>query len=153
MIVFDIKAFEESVSSTLFLLQIFIIIVGTVAFWISFFLLIVSTTSNIRENIWEFGVLRAIGFRKDQIMRIYLYESLAVTLSACVLGLLVGFFLAIILSLQFNLFLELPFYVAFPYLLTFSMLLLAIVTTVLGTVIPIQNVNERQIAGILKSAA
>ena len=153
MIVFDVKAFEESVSSTLFLLQIFIIIVGTVAFWISFFLLIVSTTSNIRENIWEFGVLRAIGLRKDQIMRIYLYESLAVTLSACVLGLLVGFFLAIILSLQFNLFLELPFYIAFPYLLTFSMLLLAIVTTVLGTVIPIQNVNERQIAGILKSAA
>ena len=98
-------------------------------------------------------MLRAIGLRKDQIMRIYLYESLAVTLSACVLGLLVGFFLAIILSLQFNLFLELPFYVAFPYLLTFSMLLLAIVTTVLGTVIPIQNVNNRQIAGIMKSAA
>jgi ABC-type antimicrobial peptide transport system permease subunit len=82
MILFDLKSFEESVKSTLFFLEIFIIIIGTVAFCISFFLLLVSTTSNIRENIWEFGVLRAIGLRKDQIMRIYLYESLAVTLGA-----------------------------------------------------------------------
>jgi len=82
MLVFDIKEFEKSVESTLSLLQIFIIIVGFIAFSLSFFLLIISTTSNIKENMWEFGVLRAIGLRKAQIMRVYLYESLAVTFSA-----------------------------------------------------------------------
>lgn len=153
MIVFDAKKFEENVKSTLSLMEIFIIIVGAVAFCLSFFLLLVSTTSNIRENIWEFGVLRAIGLRKDQIIRIYLYESMAVTLSASILGLIVGFILALTLSLQFNLFLELPFFVAFPYTLTFTMLGLAIITTVFGTVVPLRQVNKRAIAGILKSAA
>lgn len=152
MLIFDIKKFEDGVRSTLFLLEIFIIVVGAVAFCISFFLLVVSTTQNIRENIWEFGVLRAIGLRKDQILRIYLYESLAVTITSCILGLIVGFILALTLSLQFNLFLELPFNVAFPYALTFSMYGLAIITTVLGTAIPMHSVNERPIAGILKAA-
>lgn len=153
MTVFDIKEFEESVGATLSMLQIFIIIVGFIAFSLAFFLLVISTTSNIKENMWEFGVLRAIGLRKDQIMRVYLYESLAVTLSACILGLFVGFILAVVISMQFNLFLELPFFIAFPWTLTICMLLLALVTTVLGTVLPIRNVNKRSIAGILKVAA
>jgi len=45
-------------------------------------MLLVSTTSNIRENLWEFGVLRAIGLKKVQIIRIYLYEAVAVTTTA-----------------------------------------------------------------------
>jgi ABC-type antimicrobial peptide transport system permease subunit len=153
MFVFDIKAFEDSVKSTLFSLQMFMIMVGTVAFILSFFLLIISTTSNINENMWEFGVLRAIGLRKGQIARVYLYESLAVTLSAILLGLCVGFILAWIISMQFNLFLELPFTVAFPYALAFSMVVLAIGTTILGTLLPIYKINQRPIAGILKVAA
>jgi len=82
MVVFDVKEFEKSVGSTLGMLQIFIILVGFIAFSLSFFLLIISTTSNIKENMWELGVLRAIGLRKAQILRIYLYESIVVTLSA-----------------------------------------------------------------------
>jgi len=41
------------------------IIVGIVSFVIAFFLLLVSTSQNVKENIWEFGVLRSIGVRKD----------------------------------------------------------------------------------------
>lgn len=103
--------------------------------------------------MWEFGVLRAIGLRKGQISRVYLYESLAVTFSAIILGLAIGFILALVISMQFNLFLELPFFIAFPYGLAFSMIALAIATTVLGTLVPLYWINKRSIAGILKVAA
>jgi ABC-type antimicrobial peptide transport system permease subunit len=82
MAVFDTGEMVSSISSTLDLFQVFIVLIGVIAFSFAFFMLLISTTANIRENIWEFGVLRAIGLRKDQIMRIYLYESLAVTLGA-----------------------------------------------------------------------
>mmetsp|Transcript_2095 Transcript_2095/g.2663 ORF Transcript_2095/g.2663 Transcript_2095/m.2663 type:complete len:243 (-) Transcript_2095:57-785(-) len=150
MIVVDLKSLEDTVASTLVLLEVFMIVVGAVAFIITFFLLLVSTSASIRENEWEFGVLRAIGLRKDQITRVYLYESLCVTVSSCILGLLIGFLLALTLSLQFNLFIELPFQVAFPYALTFTMIGLAIAITVVGTVVPMKAINEKQIAGILK---
>lgn len=152
MIVVDLNKFLLTIDSTLQLLQLFIVVVGSIAFIITFFLLIVSTTSNIRENMWEFGVLRAIGLKKHQIIRVYLYESLAVTITACLLGLVIGFLLALTLSLQFNLFLELPFFMAFPYALTFTMLGLAVVTTVVGTVVPLNNVNRQSISSILKAA-
>ena len=57
------------------------------------------------------------------------------------------------ISLQFNLFLELPFFIVFPWTLTTIMLVLAIATTILGTVMPINDVNKLPIAGILKIAA
>lgn len=153
MFVLDVIKFEDNVKSSLAMLQVFIIVVGIVAFIVTFFLLIVSTAANIRENMWEFGVLRAIGLKKGQIIRVYLYESLAVTISSCILGLIVGFMIAFTLSLQFNLFLELPFFISFPYTMVIVMLILAMLTTVIGTVYPLNEITNRPIAGILKGAA
>lgn len=39
----------------------FVGVIGFISLTIAFFLLVVSTTSNIRENVWEYGCLRAIG--------------------------------------------------------------------------------------------
>ena len=58
----DLKQTVDGVNSALVLFQIFIGIVGTIALVLAFFLLLVSTTQNIKENIWEYGCLRAIGF-------------------------------------------------------------------------------------------
>lgn len=43
------------------LLELLVIIVGLVALVLAFFLLLISTSQNIKENIWELGVLRAVG--------------------------------------------------------------------------------------------
>jgi hypothetical protein len=40
------------------MLQVFFVVISLIAFVLSFFLLWVSNISNIKENIWEFGVLR-----------------------------------------------------------------------------------------------
>ena len=61
----DRKDIHDSIVSNLQMFQIFIGVVGFIALTLSFFLLLISTTANIKENLWEFGVLRAIGLTKD----------------------------------------------------------------------------------------
>jgi hypothetical protein len=70
---------------------------------------LISTTANIKENLWEFGVLRAIGLDKDQSRRVFMYEAFAVIFASLFLGILVGLTVAITLTAQFYLFIELPF--------------------------------------------
>ena len=150
VLVFSIKTIEDNISTVLFVLQIFTILIGWIALWISFFMLLVSISSSVKENLWEFGVLRAIGLKKAQIVRIYLYESLAVTISAWIMGLIIGFILAVTISLQFNIFLELPFFLEFPFVLVLIMVTLALIVTVFGTVIPIREVNKKSISWVLR---
>jgi ABC-type antimicrobial peptide transport system permease subunit len=60
-VMLDMKDVEKNVQSSLVLFNIFVGIVGCIALIVAFFLLLVSTTSNIKENVWEYGCLRAIG--------------------------------------------------------------------------------------------
>lgn len=64
-ILLDKKEISESLESSLGLMQIFVTIVGFICLTLSFFLLLISTTANIKENLWEFGVLRAIGLNQE----------------------------------------------------------------------------------------
>ena len=59
--------------------------------------------------ILETVLFRAIGVKKDELIRICMYESFVVTMSAILSGVLVGIVVAITLTLQFNIFIELPF--------------------------------------------
>ncbi len=54
----DSKKQEEAADTTFLMLQMFLTIVASIAILLAFFLLWVSNISNIRENLWEFGVLR-----------------------------------------------------------------------------------------------
>ena len=94
------------------LFQIFVIVVGTIALILAFFLLLISTTSNIKENVWELGVLRAMGLTQAQSKRVFMYEAFAVILSALSLGIIVGLIVSLTLTAQFYLFIELPFKLA-----------------------------------------
>jgi len=53
---------------------------------LTFFLILVSFVANVRENSWEFGVLRAVGLNKYQITRCYIYEAIALVLGSGLLG-------------------------------------------------------------------
>ena len=105
----DRQVLLRSINSTLTLFQVFVTIVGAIALILAFFLLLISTTSNIKENLWEFGVLRAIGLDKQQSKRVFMYEAFAVILGALLLGIAVGLTVAVTLTAQFYLFIELPF--------------------------------------------
>jgi len=97
-VLIDLKSTVEGVQSALVLFQIFVAIVGTIALILAFFLLLVSTTQNIKENIWEYGCLRAIGFTKKQGMRVFMYEQYSLIVSSLILGTAVGFILASVVT-------------------------------------------------------
>jgi len=52
---------------------------------------------------------RAIGFDKNQLLKVYLYEASVIMITSILLGTLIGMIIAITLILQFNLFSEIPF--------------------------------------------
>ena len=41
-------------------------IIGAISLIIAFFLLLIATTQNVKEAIWEYGVLRSMGVTRDQ---------------------------------------------------------------------------------------
>ena len=49
------------------------------------------------------------------MIRAYIYEALAIIIAAVLTGALIGLLIAITLTLQFNLFTEMPFVFTFPY--------------------------------------
>jgi ABC-type antimicrobial peptide transport system permease subunit len=105
--VMDVPALIQTTNQTIGYITLFSIAVGAVAISLSFFLIIVSFTANVRENSWEFGILRALGLNKKQIMRCYLYEAFILIISSGLLGSIVGILVAVTLTLQFIMILEL----------------------------------------------
>lgn len=71
-----------------------------------FFAAYLSFMANVAENSVEFGVLRSLGLSTRQVQRVYVYEALAVVLTAFLLGTAIGVALATALTVQQNLFTE-----------------------------------------------
>jgi ABC-type antimicrobial peptide transport system permease subunit len=74
MFLLDMQKTVKSIESVLSIFQIFVGVVGAIALILAFFLLLISTTQNIKENVWEYGCLRAMGFTRKQGMRCFMYE-------------------------------------------------------------------------------
>jgi hypothetical protein len=152
-ILLDLDVAMQAVQSSLTLFQIFVGIVGFIALTLAFFLLLVSTTQNVKENVWEYGCLRAMGFTKLQGLRSFMYEQYAVVISSLVLGSIVGLIVASIVTAQFFLFLEFKFSLDFPVELLYAMVILAMVTTGYAVYVPVTEVNNQKVATTLKGLA
>lgn len=149
-VLLDLQFAMKSVTSSLQLFQIFVGVVGAIALCLAFFLLMVSTTQNIKENVWEYGCLRAIGLNSRQGLRVFMYEQYIVIICSLILGTLVGLVLAAICTAQFFLFLEFPFRLEFPAELLYAMFALALLTTFFAVYLPVQRVNKERIATTIK---
>ena len=148
--IFDLNAIIETFQTSLLFLNVFYIIIGIISMAITFFLILVSFSSNIKENSWEFGVLRSIGLNKYQMTRIYIYEALALIISSAILGSIVGISIAIVLVLQFLAFTELPFEFIFPTEMFFINFTLGILTAVFASYFAAKDIREKSIANIIK---
>lgn len=65
-------------------------------------------------------------------------------------GSIIGLLIAITLTLQFNLFTEMPFAFDFPYILFGSVLAMSLFVAVLGSYVPARSLRSKQIASALK---
>ena len=71
-------------------MQLFFIFTTFVSMFMCFFSLFSSMYSNIFEQSKEIGILRAIGTRTFSIIRIYIYESFILIMSATLMGVVIG---------------------------------------------------------------
>jgi len=86
----DTKQLIDNLKSIMRVFNFFILLIGLISLTLTFFLLLVSTRQNVKDNIWEYGVLRSMGFTKAQGQRLYMYEAFLVVCSAALLGVCIG---------------------------------------------------------------
>ena len=128
-------------------------IIAIIALIIAFFLLMTSTTQNINEAVWEYGVLRSMGLTEHEGRRIFMYEAFMVVTSAAILGFTVGLIVTSMVTAQFYLFIEQNMVIEWPVWILLGMLVISVTTTFVAVYIPINKVNKRQIATVLKGSA
>ncbi|GAM21205.1 hypothetical protein SAMD00019534_043800 [Acytostelium subglobosum LB1] len=148
--VLDTAFLLETTDTAITLLNIFFYTVSITSIILCFFMLWVSFSSNIHENSWEFGVLRAIGLTAFQVKRIYIYESLVLIFCSVILGLLIGLGVAVTLTLQFDLFTQLPFSFQFPYFWFFGVFGASIIMAIVVSHQASKEYSVRPIASVLK---
>lgn len=134
----------------MFYIDLFSMVVAAIAIILSFFLILVSFVANIKENSWEFGVLRAVGLSKDQIQSVYMIESCSLIISSGVLGTIIGIVVAVTLTLQFLMFTELPFTFIFPYRMFLFTFLSGIVISAGASYSALRDFKDKPIATIVK---
>jgi len=132
------------------IILMFFNVISVIAIVLCFFLLWLSFTANVRENAWEFGVLRAVGLSSAQVIRMYVFEALSLIFAAVTLGTAIGIVIAITLTLQFNLFTEMPFAFDFPFVLFFTVVSMAIMVAFGGSYMAARDLRKKQIAQALK---
>jgi ABC-type antimicrobial peptide transport system permease subunit len=150
LVAFDGQSFVDDINQSMKLLDIFNAIISVICFSLGLFQLIVTISANIRDSMWELGVLRSIGMTKNEITRLVIYESICNNLSSIILGFIIGLFIAISLIGQFLLFLELPFKLVLPYHTFILVAVMSMVTMALGSYIGTFSLNKKQIASVLK---
>lgn len=151
-VVLDTTDLLETTDVATFVLLLFFDLIAVISCAMSFFVLWISFTSNIKENSWEFGVLRAIGLSAAQVTRVYIYEALCIIISALILGSATGLGIALTLTLQFNLFTEMPFQFDFPYFLFASVTIMSIFIAIGGSYLASRDIKKIQIAQVLKGS-
>lgn len=144
---------KESLKTLSSVFSLIVAIVGSIALFIMFYLLLIAMTQNITEAIWEYGVLRSMGLTKAEGRRVYLYEAYTVVVAATIMGVLVGISASILISAQLFTFIEMPPVFIFPYFTFAGMIVIAIITTYVAVYMPMKRVNQKQIAAVLKSGA
>lgn len=80
----------NSTQDAITLLNLFFNLVSVIAVILCFFVLWLSFTSNVQENAWEFGVLRAVGLTSFQVIRMYIYEALCLIVASVIIGSAIG---------------------------------------------------------------
>ena len=132
------------------MMNLFFQSVGVVTMVMCFFILWMSFTANVHENSWEFGVLRALGLNRFEVVMVYVYEALALVLTSLVLGTMIGLLIAASLTAQFNLFTEMPFHMAFPHPLFWTLVVLSLVISVVGSAFPAHGFLKHSISDVLR---
>jgi ABC-type antimicrobial peptide transport system permease subunit len=86
-----------------------------ICFSLGAFMLMTTIAANIKDSMWDLGVLRSMGSTKHQITRILTYEMISNTLSAMTLGYVSGIIVSVLSIAQFHILVEMPLSITLPW--------------------------------------
>ncbi|CAD8107345.1 unnamed protein product [Paramecium sonneborni] len=147
---FDSISMTDTAQDFFSYLELFNIVVATIALILSFFLLLVSFIGNVRNTSWEIGILRAIGLTETQISKVFVYESITLIIASGLIGTIIGLVIATTFTLQIVAFSEFKFKFAFPtstFLITF---LGGIFISIYASYLAVRSFKFKSIASVLK---
>jgi hypothetical protein len=150
-LVVDTKSLIEETEVANTALTLFLNIIAVIIMILCFLVNLVSFAANVNDNAREFAVLRALGLRSRQVIKVYITEAVVLVTSSFLLGSVIGILVAVSLTLQFNLFIESPFIFNFPTTLFFILAVLGLVVASAAAYFPSNALVRREIAGVLKS--
>lgn len=93
-------------------------------------------------------MLLGLGLSKRSITRVYVYEAFVLVLTACVIGMFVGYVLAVTMGLQRELFGDFPVEVDVKGV--WVIVAAAVISAVASTLGPIRRMVGRRVAEIMK---
>merc|ERR1712038_656942 len=96
------------------------------------------------------GVLRSMGWNRHQIAKVMIYELVASTLAAMVLGFSAGIIVSLLNMAQFHIIVELPMQAELPWMTIVVVLLFSVLSLIIGGRYGTSILFQRNIASILK---
>eukprot|EP00299_Pterocystis_sp_00344_P014331 c7092_g1_i2.p1 GENE.c7092_g1_i2~~c7092_g1_i2.p1 ORF type:complete len:1174 (+),score=290.24 c7092_g1_i2:181-3702(+) len=125
-------------------------LVVAVAMVLCFFSLFLSVFGNVKENSWEYGVLRALGLSIHQLYRVYLYEAFCVIFAAMLTGTVTGLIISILLAKFTIIWTEFPLVLRFNSTAYWLVICLSCLIAIVATFIPLNKLNQCDIANVLR---
>mmetsp|Transcript_12407 Transcript_12407/g.19118 ORF Transcript_12407/g.19118 Transcript_12407/m.19118 type:complete len:116 (-) Transcript_12407:283-630(-) len=109
-----------------------------------------SMLTNIYEQSKEIGVIRALGLGRVVVVRLYIWESFILVISASLMGLFIGTAIGWTMGLQQVLFTQLPLPFNFPWLLLGVVVVTAFLTSIIASFGPVLSLVRMHPVGILR---
>ena len=150
LLIMDAVNLEEDTARNMKIIDFFSACTSTICFILGAFQLIMTLSANIKDSMWELGVLRSMGCTRGQITRVMIYELISNTLSAMTLGYTSGIIVSCLAIAQFYVTAELPLIINLPYSTLVVVGFCAILSLILGAKFGTHALFSRNIASILK---
>lgn len=148
--IFDYREIQSKMDQSLQTMLIFLYMITALLFLMSFFQLLLSIEGNIKENMWQVGVLRSIGLTKSDVKSVVLTEATANILTAEIIGFAMGYIVMVSSMSLMNTIFELPINFDIDWLTLLMLMSISVLTVYFGTGIGISSINRMKISKILK---
>ena len=149
--IFDFREVEDTLEAGEAAMGFFFLFTTVLAMFISFFSLTSSMYTNIHEQAKEIGVLMAIGTPQSYIKRMYVYEAFVLVLAASIIGIAIGMIIAVTLTLQQIILVQLPLPFVFPWAIVLTVFVVAILLAFAATWGPARAAVRLSVVKLLKS--
>lgn len=122
-----------------------------IAMGLCLFSLMASMYTNIYEQSKEIGVLRALGLTTWHIVRVYVFEAFVLTMSASIMGVIIGTIIAWTMTAQRALFTESPASFNFPTMILAAVFIGATSLAIISALLPSWRLAKKPIASIMRT--